>query len=182
MKKTIINEFNIEGYQKLYKEILKINNLEYRSIINTISMSVIGFVVPIILSIALKEFTVIFLLLSLAIQTCLLPYALIRLSVLQKKKTNFKNLISKEYPGVDTEIDMLELQKKLEATKEIKANKNHIDQKNEQKKLETTKETNTNKAYINPKNIDEVVENNIQDLSVNQQIAAKPLIKMKTIK
>ncbi len=180
MKKTIINELNIEGYKKLHEEMLKINNLEHRSVISTISMSVIGFVAPIMLSIALKEFIIVFLLLSLAIETCLLPYALISFSVLQKKKTKFKKLISKEYPDVDTEIDMLELQKKLEATKEMKVN--NIDQKNEQKKLETIKEENTNKTYIDTKNTDEVVEDNIQALPVDQQVTVKPLMKMKTIK
>ena len=89
-------------------------------------------------------------------------------------------MISKEYPDVDTEIDMLELQKKLEATKEMKVN--NIDQKNEQKKLETIKEENTNKPYIDAKNTDEVVEDNIQALPVDQQVTAKPLMKMKTIK
>lgn len=67
MKKTIINEFNIEGYKKLHEEMLKINNLEHISVISTISMSVIGFVAPIMLSIALKELIIVFLLLSLAI-------------------------------------------------------------------------------------------------------------------
>lgn len=176
MKKTIINEFNIEGYKKLHEEMLKINNLEHRSVISTISMSVIGLVAPIMLSIALKELTVIFLLLSLAIETCLLPYALISLSVLQKKKGNFKNLISKEYPDIDTEIDMLELQKKLEATKEMKSN--NIDQKNEQKKLETIKEINTNKTYIAQKNNEEVIEYNTHDFNDNLQMT-KTLVKKK---
>ena len=49
MKKTLINESNIEGYKELYNNMLKISDLETKSIINTISMSVIGFIVPVIL-------------------------------------------------------------------------------------------------------------------------------------
>ena len=89
MKKSLINESNIEGYKELYNNMLKISDLETKSIINTISMSVIGFVVPVILSAVLKEFTVIFLLLSLIIETSLIPYALINLSRLKKKYYEF---------------------------------------------------------------------------------------------
>lgn len=129
MKKTLINESNIEGYKELYNNMLKISDLETKSIINTISMSVIGFIVPVILSAVLKEFTVIFLLLSLIIETSLIPYALINLFRLKKKKTNIMNSISKEYPDIDTEIGVLELQKRLETIKETEINKNHIDKK-----------------------------------------------------
>lgn len=160
MKKGIINESNIEGYKKLYKEMLKISDLEAKSIINTIAMSVIGFVVPLILSAILKEFIVIFLLLSLVIETCLIPYALINLSILKKKKINCKSLISKEYPDIDTEIGVFELQKRLETIKETEVNKNHIDQKND----------------------DEVIEDNTYNLADDSQISKKPLIKMKKIK
>lgn len=159
MKKTIINELNIEGYKKLHEEMLKINNLEHRSVISTISMSVIGFVAPIMLSIALKEFIIVFLLLSLAIETCLLPYALINLSILKKNRINIMNSISKEYPDIDTEIGVLELQKRLETIKETEINKNHIDQKN-----------------------DEVVEYNTHDLADDSQISNKPAIKIKRMK
>lgn len=159
MKKTLINESNIEGYKELYNNMLKISDLETKSIINTISMSVIGFVVPVILSAVLKEFTVIFLLLSLIIETSLIPYALINLSRLKKKKTNIMNSISKEYPDIDTEIGVLELQKRLETIKETEINKNHIDQKN-----------------------DEVVEYNTHDLADDSQISNKPAIKIKRMK
>lgn len=159
MKKNIINEHNIEGYKKLYKKMLKISDLEAKSIINTILMSLISCVVSIILSVILKEFTIIFLLLGLAIEVCLIPYVLINLSILKKKRINIMNSISKEYPDIDTEIGVLELQKRLETIKETEINKNHIDQKN-----------------------DELVEYNTHDLADDSQISNKPAIKIKRMK
>lgn len=159
MKKNIINEHNIEGYKKLYKKMLKISDLETKSIINTISMSLISCVVSIILSVILKEFTIIFLLLGLTIEVCLIPYVLINLSILKKNRINIMNSISKEYPDIDTEIGVLELQKRLETIKETEINKNHIDQKN-----------------------DEVVEYNTHDLADDSQISNKPAIKIKRMK
>ena len=159
MKKTLINESNIEGYKELYNNMLKISDLETKSIINTISMSLISCVVSIILTVILKEFTIIFLILGLTIEVCLIPYVLINLSILKKKRINIKNSISKEYPDIDTEIGVLELQKRLETIKETEINKNHIDQKN-----------------------DEVVEYNTHDLADNSQISNKPAIKIKRMK
>ncbi len=138
---------------------LKISDLEAKSIINTILMSLISCVVSIILSVILKEFTIIFLLLGLAIEVCLTPYVLINLSILKKKRINIMNSISKEYPDIDTEIGVLELQKRLETIKETEINKNHIDQKN-----------------------DEVVEYNTHDLADDSQISNKPAIKIKRMK
>lgn len=149
----------LKDIKKLYKKMLKISDLEAKSIINTILMSLISCVVSIILSVILKEFTIIFLLLGLAIEVCLIPYVLINLSILKKKRINIMNSISKEYPDIDTEIGVLELQKRLETIKETEINKNHIDQKN-----------------------DEVVEYNTHDLADDSQISNKPAIKIKRMK
>lgn len=163
MKKTIINESNIEGYKKLYTKMLKIRSSERKSIINVIVISIICSIVPVILSLLLKDLAVIFLLSSLIIETSLIPYVLIDLSRLKKKKIDIKNLISKEYPDIDTEIDMSELQKKLETTEEAKINDN----------------------YITPKTDSESVKYSEYNLPYHQQMlnrSNKPMVKVKKIK